>query len=809
MTKKTKQKQKVERVEKQNFIEEHWEKIVIVLLFLIPLIYFSRFLSPDIMIAGSDYLLDGYPFEKYALEQKTVPLWNPMVFGGFPTLGAPVGGHFAPLSYLKFLFPPQVVHCITFIILFFMAGLGMYLYLKETGLSKYSAALGAFIYQWIGNIATTPEAGHTGRAASIATFGLILFLLHRALHTRKINCFVLLAVFIAFAFYQGHFQITYFGLIVCVAYVIHFFITQKTELTRKDYLKILGYGIFSVILLCLLMAMIWLPVLGGMKSVARGVERGYEYAASWNLPPIEIFDIFVPNFSGGLENYWGPNMMKLHTEFFGVIIIFFAYIALIFCWRRKYVKFFTFTGLVALLYCFGGATPVHRIFYSLIPGFKLMRAPSLAFYLVAFSTIVVGARGFEEITMYRQFGRRKFLIASITFVTIVAIVLLLIAPALGSSQAGQRIQYYQKNLSSYTGTAIISIIFIIVACIVSYYSLGERLRNSIAVLICIFITLLYQLPVMARYLPAGPAPESYYRADDIVNFLKGDKTIFRVFPFQYGVRGEHDRDSYLLYHNIQSAGGYIANPIQRYQEFIGAGLSVMFNPQNLINYPKFVDMLNLKYIIAPNLPEDISKYDINSQRIIQTIRGYLQRFRVVYQGYQQAVYQNDSVLPRAYIVFDYQVMSDDKILEQMKSPDFNHREIVLLENDPGVSCPRERLPLVEAKISSYTPNQVIIQTDCSHPGILVLLDNWHPDWLVYVDGIKERLLRANYTFRAVYIPAGTHKVSFEYKSMFFSLGLIITVVTICALLGFYIPLKIWQIAVKYRIRVSPEKIEQP
>ncbi|MCX7994428.1 MAG: YfhO family protein [candidate division WOR-3 bacterium] len=788
------------KVTATNFIDVHWEKLILILLFLLPLIYFSPFLSMERMIAGSDYLLDGYPFEKYSIEHGGFVLWYPMVFGGFPALGAPVGGQLAPLAQLKYLFPPQIVHCLIFIILFFIAGLGMYLYLKEIGLSKYSAVFGAFVYQWIGNLATTPEAGHTGRAASVALFGLILFLLHRALNTKKINHFVLLGTSIAFAFYQGHFQITYYSLIVLVAYVIHFLITKRKDLGKKDYIKIIGYGMFSIILIFLLMAVIWFPVIGGMKAVARGIERGYEYAASWNLPPIEIFDLLVHNFSGGIENYWSKNPMKLHTEFFGVVMIIFVVFALLFCWKKNYLKFFLFTGLVALLYSFGGATFVHRLFYELIPGFKLMRAPGLAFYLVSFSLIVIGTIGFEEVIIQKNIDKKKFIWTTIILTLSLIIIMFLLAPAIAESAAGQKIFYFKRNLSSYYNNALLSLTIAVIVAIFSYLSITKKFALPTTTLIFSAITLIHQLPVMAKYLPSGPAPEVYYKADDVVNFLKNDKTVFRVFPFQYGTRGEHDRDSYLLYHNIQSAGGYIANPIQRYQELIGAGMSVMFNPQNLIQYPKFVDILNLKYIIAPNLPENISGYDPNSQRIILMIKSYLSRFRPVFRGQQHTVYQNDSVLPRACIIPDYVVLPADKILEYMKSPQYNPREHVILEDSAGYPHPGEKLPLVEAVIKKYSPNQIIIETTSPHPGFLLLIDNWHPDWQVYVDGKKEKLLRANYTFRAVYLPEGSHKVIFEYRSTPFLVGMIITVVTIFALLGFYIPLGLWRLAVKQRLK---------
>uniref|UniRef100_A0A7C4TDF3 YfhO family protein n=1 Tax=candidate division WOR-3 bacterium TaxID=2052148 RepID=A0A7C4TDF3_UNCW3 len=784
------------KISREGFLEIHWDKIIPILLFVIPSIYFLKFLSPNQMIGGSDYLIGSYPLEKYAKEQGEIPLWFPNVFGGFPALGAPVGGEFAPLAQLKWILPPQIVLTIKFIILFFIAGLGMFFYLKTLGLSKYSSGFGAFVYQWIGNLATTPEAGHAGRAASIALFPFILFFLHRALDTKKVNHFILLSIAIAFTFYEGHFQLTYYTLIVLVVYVVHYLVIHRKILTKKDLVKILGYGFICIILIFLLMAMVWLPVLGGMKAVARGLERGYEYAASWNLPPVEIFDLFVPNFSGGLENYWGENAFKLHTEFCGIVIIIFLLFALILFFKKNYVKFFAITGLVALFYCFGGATPVHRIFYTIIPGFKLMRAPNLAFYIVAFSMVIIGATGFEELIIKKEIDKKKFLTISGILIFILLVVLSLIAPAIGRAAAGEKIGNFEQNISGYTTSATISFILLLFVIISVYFRISGKLKISSASLLIIILSLIHQIPVMAKYLPEAPAPEVYYRADDIVPFLKRDKTIFRVFPFYY----EHTTDCYLYYHNIQSAGGYIANPIQRYQDFIGAGTSVMFNPSNLIKYPKFIDLLNLKYVVAPNLPDDISRYDPHSQRLIMQIKEFLKRFRLVHRGYKSSVYQNDSVLPRAYLVPDYCVVEENQILEIMKSENFDPKRIVILEEEPDLPHQPEVNSFYEAEIIEYRANRIVCRADCPFAGFLVLLDNWHPDWRVYVDGKEAKLYRANYTFRAVYLEAGRHDVVFEYKSKFFVIGLIITITTIFAILGFYIPLGIWRQAVRIRLK---------
>jgi hypothetical protein len=317
-----------------------------------------------------------------------------------------------------------------------------------------------------------------------------------------------------------------------------------------------------------------------------------------------------------------------------------------------------------------------------------------------------------------------------------------------------------------------------------YISLRRKLKVWVFAVAAIAIALIDQLPLTLKYLPSAPSPAVYYAEDDIVRFLKKDRTVFRVLPFQSQPPLNtrflyHLQDSYLLYHDIQSAGGYVTSPIQRYQEFIGAGTSVMFNPTNLFLYPKFVDMLNLKYIIAPNLPEDLSQYDAQSRVMIQNIKNYLAGYRHVFQGYQFTVYQNDSVLPRAYIVPGYRVVDESRSISVLQSEAFAHRATVTLEKTPDMPVQVYSDTMVEVQIGEYTANKIVCHTECTFPGVLVLADNWHPDWRVFVDGHARELYRANHCFRAVYVDAGSHEVVFKYISPLFNTG---SIITLCAVL---------------------------
>ncbi|MBE0431830.1 YfhO family protein [candidate division WOR-3 bacterium] len=802
MSKKSKQKKIPQPETKPFFLEIHWEKFVIALLLVLPLIYFSSFLSADRMIAGSDYLIGGYPFEKWISEQEAMPLWYPHVFGGIPVLGSPVGGHLAPLAQLREIIPPQVVLALSFIIFFFLAGLGTYLYLKAIGLSPHTAALGAVIYQFIGNLSTTPAAGHAGRAASIALFPLMLYFIHKAITSKRIVYFVLTALTTAFAFYEGHFQITYYGLLLILVYVIYYLIVSRKEHSGKDIAQIIGYGLVSVALICLLMAAIWLPVLAGLGEAARGVERGYEYATSWAMPPLELVDLIIPTFSGILDKYWGMNSFKIHVEYFGVIAVLFAAFAVALCWHKRYVKFFAFAAAAATLVAIGGATPFFRIPYALIPGFKLFRAPALIFYLASFSMVVLGAIGFEHIFMKKTETRPKklFVIGSVLIAVLILVALIFslggdslarsmqegmkdrLLPLWGTQAVQAKLANLKNNYSSLVGGAWRTALFATICLGLLYLSTRRKIKAWVISLLLIALALTDQLTIVSRFLPEAPPPEKYYAADDVTRFIKEKPGVFRVFPTPWY---EHASDLYLLYHDIQSAGGYIPNPLRRYQEFIGAGQSVMFTPSNLVEHPGFLDMLNAKYLIAPTLPDDISPYDAPTRALIEQIRTYLLRFQPAFRGRRYTVYENPHAIPRVLMVHEYQVHAESEALEIMKSATYDPWRTVLLEEDPGVPHVETGDDLIPGtvRLQEYAPNRIVCETESQHHGFVVLADNWHPDWQVFVDGEPSKIYIANHTFRAVYVPAGTHQLVFKYLSKGFETGSVISIFALILALG--------------------------
>jgi hypothetical protein len=93
-------------------------------------------------------------------------------------------------------------------------------------------------------------------------------------------------------------------------------------------------------------------------------------------------------------------------------------------------------------------------------------------------------------------------------------------------------------------------------------------------------------------------------------------------------------------------------------------------------------------------------------------------------------------------------------------------------------------PGPEAKCSFAKDDLQIVEITTRNlaDGFLVLKDTWYPGWEARVDGTKVPIYRVNGCFRGVIVPAGEHKVVFEYKpTLIYVSGAISLIVTLTLL----------------------------
>ena len=198
-----------------------------------------------------------------------------------------------------------------------------------------------------------------------------------------------------------------------------------------------------------------------------------------------------------------------------------------------------------------------------------------------------------------------------------------------------------------------------------------------------------------------------------------------------------------------------------------------------------VDLLNVRYIIVPK------EAQINEER--PEVGKQFGPYNVVMNA-DAILLENPHYLPRAFAVHQAQVLtSKDAIFSTLLSPDFDPREIVIVERELPVDFLAKRSTqqalssqLSRVEITEYRNRTIHLRADMADDGFLMLSEKFYPGWKAFVDREQTDIYKANYTFQAIYVPKGSHDITFKFQPTQFLTGLWITILTGIGLLGFFI-----------------------
>ena len=775
--------------------EEKKDKIIIFLFFALALIYFGSFLTPRKMIHGSDWLISGYPNLKtnfdYIKLNHRIPMWDLYNFSGYPAMVSKGAGSILyPLNFLNFILPYHLAHTVLFIINAFLAGLGMWLLLREYKLSDIPSFIGALTFMFAGQLITTTHGGHIGRSIAIIVLPFAFLFLHRGLERKSLFYFIIFGVFSGVMFLiAGQVQIDYWVMIAVFFYFLYEIIRRRKEIQLNGFFKLSGFFAIGGILIALILSVKLLPPAFSLGYGARGVARGYEYSTSWSLPASELFNLIAPHFSGILGNYWGENYFKLDSRYFGILPLILFGLAFLYRKKRNIIRYFAwFTGITLLL-ALGKNTPLFKLYY-LLPMANKFRGPSMFFFLTTFGVAVLsgfGAQVVMDLVRKKDHETERkafiFLVSAAGIILLTAIIVSLgdvsVLQAMkshfgnawmgimGRGNVQQKIFLMQQNFGNFKKSLWISSLLFIINGGLIIAVIKHKFDVKFAIPVLALVLIFDQWTVDRKYLSSVPAPSQYYSADDVTNYIKKDNGFFRVFPLNY----ENGKSGYFQYHEIQNISGMSPNPPKRYQEFIGAGKSVIFTPGNLMRYPHLLSMLNVKYIVGPRLPEDLTRYDDRVKAAVEDFRRFYSNFNVMFAGREYQVLENKDFLPRASLVYNYTVFdSAEEALSIILSSEFKPGNIVLLEEKPEVTLSEGN---GEVNINKIIANEKVLNVKTDKAAFLIVRENYHSDWKCYIDGKKEKIYRANYIFYGVFMPEGEHEVLFVYESGIFNLSLLL------------------------------------
>ena len=134
------------------------------------------------------------------------------------------------------------------------------------------------------------------------------------------------------------------------------------------------------------------------------------------------------------------------------------------------------------------------------------------------------------------------------------------------------------------------------------------------------------------------------------------------------------------------------------------------------------------------------------------------------------IYQLNNYFDRGYLVPNAVVLdSDNEVLSELsaQSVESLKNNAFFLKNDVGIAnIFYERQPLGKDEridLIHYSPDKLIFRGVVDAPRILVISNNYHPNWRAIVNGKEQKVYRANHTFQAVFLEkAGNFNVTILY-----------------------------------------------
>jgi len=570
----------------------------------------------------------------------------------------------------------------------------------------------------------------------------------------------------------AHVQMAYFSGLAVLAYFVYRLVI---EIIRKrgvaNIIKLILFAGLGGVFALVLGAVQVLPTINMLQYMVRGEGvTGYKYASSWAMPWQEVLSLLNPNFVGTVENYWGTNYFKLHSEYLGIFPIFFAIVALFF-YRKKLRWFWVGLGGFALLFSLGAATPVHRLAYYLIPMVKKFRGPSMFFFVFAFSVCLLAGYGAETLIdeTYKDRIKKRIYSFNRTIIVILSVLGILFLFSLVSKSAvtsiwknvlfkglsEQKIAVMNATYGKYLAGFLVMFLLLLLAWWLMELRRRGKLSVGVFASLLVIITLLDLYPRETRFLKTMPV-RGYRQEDNIVHFLHQDRGIFRVYPFP-NTYGPND----LLKYGIASAYGSQNFRLRWYEKLIGRQGS------DILMKKPVADLLNVKYLVLPKAYSD----------------PLLDGYEPVFQAPNRwTVYLNKTEVKFAWLVAGYRVAdSEDEAISYVKHQQFNPFETVILEKEPKkgrLLAGRRGEINGETDIILFSPNRVTLDVSTPTDAFLVLSQAYYPLWQATIDGERTEIFKSDGAIQSLFVPAGQHKVELRYFSKYYRIGKVLSVLGI-------------------------------
>jgi hypothetical protein len=727
----------------------------------------------------SDQYKAGYGFREFAAESLRngdgFPLWNPYLWGGMPYVAAMHGDIFYPTFLLRMILPTDVGMTWGFIIHFFLCGFFAYLFFRAVGVGFWGALLGGIAYMMGGKVGSLVSPGHDGKLFVNALYPLVLWTLTRGIRDEKRWAWGLLALLVGLTMLTPHPQLAQYLLISALAWSIYLLVTgvKAGRFDRNAAFRKVGIAAAAVVLGFALSAIQYLPVREYVSWSPRAQGFGaYEDATSFAWPPEDVFTVYLPEFTGGIEAYWGRNFIKLHSDYIGVIVLMLfgaAFFGLRGDARRKLVWYWTGVIGVTVLWALGSATPFFRIPYYLVPGTKFFRAPDNFLFVGWLGLAMIAGIGLERVAA--RAVKIKYFLGWAIFALVVAALgitggLTNVAETMARPERADLVSYGAEAVRM---GALRSLLFVLLGVgLFVAFLLGKLALRPLLIAVAV-VTIVDLWSVLRGYWEFSEPAAKTYASNAAIDYLKRLEQPARAFITAKD-RGEPldaDLNGGLMQHKVAVPAGYHGNHIARYDTLVGGERA-----ERLLESANARRLTNTQYFLTDaDLPTNLAT------KVAGPARDAAGRDVILYKLPDTASY--------AWVTPIIVKAPDEQVAPTLLDDRFDLRSAALFNPNAQVTAVTvpDQLPAplpLSVHVDSYAAGRVSMTLSAPSPkgSALVVSENYYPGWSATVDGKPTRVERADYTFMGIELPEGARKVQLLFRSATYERGKAITLVAL-------------------------------
>ncbi|MDI6762685.1 MAG: YfhO family protein [Thermodesulfobacteriota bacterium] len=802
-------------------------------LFISSLLFFYDLFGERYLLTERDlapYFIPPRFFWVESLRGWDFPLWNPYQFSGQPFFANPQHAVLYPLNSLFFLLPFDIAFNAIIILHFSLAGLFVYLFLRDLKVSSTGSLISGLILMLSGYLLSVHSL--LTILLSVIWTPLIMMFFRRAMERPGIKNEILTAVFMTISFLGGGIEIVYGNFFVLLVMMFLSMLPNKSYVGDKPrrYILMIRSLLTISFSFLILSAIQLLPFLELWIHSIRGTGISYQEATVWSFAPKDILLFFLPDAYGyflDMKKYW-ITQCWLKTMYTGGLpfilsLIFFLVphpdplpaplpyggegrVRGIGRGRMLFLSLMLFSLFLSL----GQYNPLYPLVFKYVPFFNGIRYPVKFLYIFILALAITAGLGFERLMQFSKErngkGLKHLLIA---FSLISGFILLFLA--LGHKEVEhflklKEIDFPQFNhLSTNLHHTKRFFFYLTLFFLLLRVGYEVKWKGWTKVLLVFFLTA--DLFGNMGFYGKEKSPD-YFKKTKILEIITSDREIFRTFstgktialdnpilvgnaiPFDL-IKEKHLPSLNMIFH-VHDIWGVDVVRLKKNDDLYKKFISL---PSISSSY--LIDVYGVKYVISVTPLEEDPRFEL----IYARLEGLEGNQENLLKQNTIKLYRNKSPLPRAWLVREFKVMDSKEILLMVIGKDFRPDREVLLEEGPPHVDPLPRFVERgrgardrardrarrngEVEFISESNNRLSLKVEAKEGCILILSDTHYPGWKVFVNGKEEKILRANYNFRAVSLSRGVHRVEFVYAPLSFKLGAGLSIIGVisCAIIG--------------------------